>query len=122
MVWHSNLAQWQRGIDVYRAKSFRVKVSLLFLSLLIFNSVAFIATTQADTLRFTRRIDSEAGKLGGMILQEAYRRIGHEVKLVDLPGARAIIENTTKAFQDDMWGAYNAALQMLTDKLAEQNK
>jgi hypothetical protein len=31
-------------------------------------------------------------------------------------------ENTTKAFQDDMWGAYNAALQMLTDKLAEQNK
>lgn len=77
---------------MYRAKSFRVKVSLLFLSLLIFNSVAFIATTQADTLRFTRRIDSEAGKLGGMILQEAYRRIGHEVKLVDLPGARAIIE------------------------------
>jgi len=31
-------------------------------------------------------------------------------------------ENTTKGFQNDMWGAYNAALQMLTDKLSEQNK
>ena len=31
------------------------------------------------------------------------------------------VENATTAFQDDMFGAYNAALQMLGDKVRAQN-
>ena len=71
---------------------FNLILSPVFIAILFLISFAFGSSTEADTLNFTRRTDSEAGKLGGIILQEAYRRIGHKVVLIDLPGARAIAD------------------------------
>jgi polar amino acid transport system substrate-binding protein len=84
---------WQlREIGVHHPKWFSQILSPLIIAVLFFISFALGNTTEADTLKFTRRTDSEAGKLGGIILQAAYRRIGHTVNLIDLPGARAIAE------------------------------
>jgi len=46
----------------------------------------------AEPLRFTMRADSEVGKLGEIVLKEAYKRAGIKMKVDRLPGVRSITE------------------------------
>jgi polar amino acid transport system substrate-binding protein len=72
--------------------SYRTWYKLRFLIVVLLTSFPGFSPASAETLTFSMRADSEAGKLGGLILTEAYRRIGYDIELRGYPGARAIAE------------------------------